>query len=149
MTQEQWLPGLVVVGTDGSETSVRAAQLAASLARHHEARLHVVTVVRPPEGWWGVVGSPPSAESMAAALSKAQRQVLDQTVESLDLDGLQWEVVEEIGDPAGRLVEYCREQGADVLVVGRRGAGILERVVVGSVADRVVHTSDCPVIVVP
>ena len=149
MSDDKWHPRVVVVGVDGSERSQHAAALAASLARHNKGRLVIATVVRPPEGWWGVVGSPPPAESMAGALAKAQREILDGTVEQLDLDGIEWETVEEIGDPAGALAEVCRVQEADVLVVGRRGAGLIERLVLGSVADRVVRYAPCPVMVVP
>ena len=149
MSEDKWHPRVVVVGVDGSERSQHAAALAADLARHNGARLIIATVVRPPEGWWGVVGSPPPAESMAGALSKAQREILDDTISRLDLSDLEWESVEEIGDPAGALAEACRVHEADVLVVGRRGAGLIERLVLGSVADRVVRYAPCPVMVVP
>ncbi len=144
-----WQPQVVVVGVDGSEASLHAAGLATDLARHNNAELYIVTVVRPPEGWWGVVGSPPPPDAMAAALTKAQREVLDTTVDSLDLEGMTWDTVEEIGDPAAALANVCRDRNADVLVVGRRGAGLIERLVLGSVADRVVRYAPCPVLVVP
>ncbi len=40
-------------------------------------------------------------------------------------------------------------QQADLLVIGRRGAGLMERVVLGSVADRIAHHATCPVLIVP
>lgn len=144
-----WPPRTVVVGVDGSDRSVRAAEVATEIVRQGEGRLVIVTVVRPPEGWWGVVGSPPPAETMAGALADAQRTVLDATAGALDLEGIEWETVEELGDPAASLLNVCDGFDADVLVVGRRGAGLLERMVLGSVADRVVRHSACPVIVVP
>lgn len=146
---EGWTPGVIVVGVDGSERSIDAAQVAADLARTTGSRLHLVTVVRPPEGWWGVVGSPPPAESMGNALARAQQEVLDTVVAQLDLTGVEYEAIEEIGDPAGALFEHCRLVDAGLLVVGRRGAGILERIVMGSVADRLAHYSPCPVMIVP
>ncbi|NQV05728.1 universal stress protein [bacterium] len=144
-----WHPAVVVVGIDGSERSLRAAQVAADLARVHSARLVIVTVVRPPEGWWGIVGSPPPAEALASSMSEAQKGILDVAMHGLDLDGLEWEATEEIGDPASALSDVCRDRDADVLVVGRRGAGVLERLVIGSVADRLTHYAPCPVMIVP
>ena len=144
-----WPPAVIVVGVDGSERSIAAASVAADVARSTGSKLHMVTVVRPPEGWWGVVGSPPPAESMGNALAKAQREVLDAAAAQIDLQGVEWEAVEEIGDPAGALFEHCRNEDAGLLVVGRRGAGILERLVMGSVADRLAHYSPCPVMIVP
>ncbi len=144
-----WSPRTIVVGVDGSEQSVRAAEVAASLARAHGARLLVATVVRPPEGWWGLVGSPPPADALGDALAKAQAEVLDDVVGGLDLDGIEHDTVEEIGDPAAALSNLCASENADVLVVGRRGAGLVERLVMGSVADRAVKLAPCPVLVVP
>jgi len=144
-----WSPQVVVVGVDGSEQSVRAASVAADLCRCHGARLHVVTVVRPPEGWWGIVGSPPPADALASSMSQAQQTILDSAIGGIDLGGLQWDASEEIGEPATALADVCREREADVLVVGRRGAGLMERLVIGSVADRLAHYAPCPVLIVP
>jgi nucleotide-binding universal stress UspA family protein len=144
-----WVLRVVVVGVDGSDQSTRAAAVAASLARNSGATLHIVTVVRPPEGWWGVVGSPPPAEAMSSAMSKAQRSILDATVAGLDLDGVDHESSQEIGDPASELVRYCEAVDAGLLVVGRRGAGMVERLILGSVADRLARDTPCPLVIVP
>ena len=146
---ERWDPQRIIVGVDGSDQSIDAAQVAASLARARGANLVIVTVVRPPEGWWGVVGSPPTAEALGDALSDAQRQVLDRTINAVDLDGIECNTVEEIGEPAQRLIEASERLDADLLVVGRRGAGFLRRMVVGSVASHVVNEAPCPVLIVP
>lgn len=144
-----WNPKTVVVGVDGSEQSSHAAQAAADLARKNDAYLYLVTVVRPPEGWWGIVGSPPPADVLTSSMSEAQQSILNVTVEGLDLEGVRWEATEEIGEPAAALADVCRDREADLLVVGRRGAGLVERLVMGSVADRVAHYSPCPVLIVP
>ena len=144
-----WSPKIVVVGIDGSEQSMRAAGAATALVRKNEARLMIVTVVRPPEGWWGIVGSPPTAEALGDSLSDAQRDVLDRTLRSVDLSNVSYETREEIGEPSSQLIDVCTRVDADILVVGRRGAGLLRRMVVGSVANHVVHEAPCPVLVVP
>jgi nucleotide-binding universal stress UspA family protein len=146
---EGWEPRLIVAGVDGSEQSNRAAGVAAALARIRGATLVIVTVVRPPEGWWGIVGSPPTAEALGDSLSDAQRDVLDATVAALDLEGVDYRTREEIGDAAVQLVAVCEELDADLLVVGRRGSGLLRRMVVGSVANHLIHESTSPVLVVP
>ena len=144
-----WDIKTVVVGVDGSDHALEAANLATSIARKWNARLLIATVVRPPEGWWGIGGAPPTPDAFAAAVVEGRRQVLDQAEKSLDLNDLNYDTVEEVGDPATRLAEVCRAENADLLVVGRRGAGIVERLIVGSVADRVAHTAPCPVLTVP
>ena len=144
-----WDPKIIVVGVDGSDHSIEAARAAAGLARARSAKLVVVTVVRPPEGWWGIVGSPPTAEALGDSLSDAQRDVLDRTLRSVDFSDVDYETQEEIGEPSARLIDVCTRVDADLLVVGRRGAGLLRRMVVGSVANHVVHEAPCPVLVVP
>lgn len=144
-----WNPNLIVVGIDGSEASQHAAKTAVEMARAADATVHLVTVVRPPEGWWGIVGSPPTPAALTEALEEAQRDILDKMVAELDLEGVRHETVEDMGDPGRVLVAYCEEQDADVLVVGRRGAGFIERLVIGSVANRVVNDAPCPVLVIP
>jgi nucleotide-binding universal stress UspA family protein len=144
-----WNPRTIVVGIDGSTQSRHAAAMAASLAKQSGATLQLMTVVRPPEGWWGIVGSPPTPSALSKTLTDAQREILDSVVEELDLEGVDYHTLEDIGDPARVLVEHCEEVDADLLIVGRRGAGLIERIVLGSVANRVAHDAPCPVVLVP
>lgn len=145
----EWQISTIVVGVDGSEGSSRAAARAAAMARHWNAKLLLTTVVRTPEGWWGIGGAPPSPEALSAALIEGQQKVLADMEAELDLEGVDYQTIEELGDPVSRLTAVCETNEADVLVVGRRGAGLAERVILGSVADRLCHLSPCPVLVVP
>jgi nucleotide-binding universal stress UspA family protein len=139
----------VVAGVDGSEGGERAAKVAADIARKWGARLLLVTVVRTPEGWWGIGGAPPTPEALSTALIEGQQQILDETEAMLDLEGVDYQTVEELGDPVNRLLAVCEDNDADLVVIGRRGAGLMERVVLGSVADRLCHLAPCPVLIVP
>ncbi|MFQ5967638.1 MAG: universal stress protein [Acidimicrobiia bacterium] len=139
---------LVVAAVDGSDASLHAARTAVAYARSNGARLHVLTVVRPTEGWWGIGGAGPAAEAMTHALESAQH-VLDETTAALETDDVDVETSIEIGEPAGTVADFCEKQGADLLVIGRRGAGLFERMTMGSTADRLAHTAPCPVLLVP
>jgi nucleotide-binding universal stress UspA family protein len=144
-----WKIETILVGVDGSEGSLRAAEHGVALARERDARLLLATVVRTPEGWWGIGGAPPTPEAMSAALVEGQQKVLKETQDHLDLTGIDYETVEEMGDPGTRLLEVAEERGADLIVIGRRGANLAERVILGSVADRVCHLAPIPVLVIP
>ena len=144
-----WQISTIVTGIDGSDGSKRAAEHAAAMARHWDAKLKIVTVVRTPEGWWGIGGAPPSPEALSEALVEGQQQILEEIEEFLDLEGVDYETVEELGDPVSRLIAVCEIEEADILVIGRRGAGLAERVILGSTADRLTHLASCPVLVVP
>lgn len=144
-----WQIETIVTGIDGSEGSRRAAEHAVAMARHWDASLKIVTVVRTPEGWWGIGGAPPSPEALSEALVEGQQQILREIEQQLDLEGVDYETVEELGDPVSRLIAVCEINEADILVIGRRGAGLAERVILGSTADRLTHLASCPVLVVP
>lgn len=145
----EWQVSTIVTGVDGSEGGNRAAEHAAAIARHWKARLLLVTVVRTPEGWWGIGGAPPSPEALSAALVEGQQKILAEVEEHLNLEGVDAVTVEELGDPVNRLIAVAESNEADMIVVGKRGAGLAERMLLGSVADRLCHLSPCPVLVVP
>lgn len=144
-----WQIETIVIGIDGSEGSKRAAERGVAIARHWGAKLKLVTVVRTPEGWWGIGGAPPSPESLSTALVEGQQQILREFESDLDLEGIDYETVEELGDPVSRLLAVAETSEADMVVIGRRGAGLAERVILGSTADRLTHLAPCPVLVVP
>jgi glycine betaine transporter len=52
------------------------------------------------------------------------------------------------GAPAVEIVRVARERQIDLIVVGSHGRGVLARAIVGSIADKVVRTAHCPVLVV-
>lgn len=144
-----WQISMIVVGVDGSEGSRRAAEHGVAIARHWGAHVKLVTVVRTPEGWWGIGGAPPSPESLSTALVEGQQEILKEFEEHLDLEGVDYETIGELGDPVSRLLAVCEDNEADMMVIGRRGAGIAERVILGSTADRLTHLATCPVLVIP
>lgn len=144
-----WKADHVLVAVDGSEASNNAARVAVALAEQRKAKVTIVTVVRPPEGWWGVGGAPPSPEAMSVAITRARSEVLDPLAEEFHGADCTVELVEEIGDPAGVVLRLVDELDVDVLVVGRRGSSLVERLMLGSVADRLAHEATCPVLIVP
>jgi nucleotide-binding universal stress UspA family protein len=50
--------------------------------------------------------------------------------------------------PAEAIVAYAKETGCDLIVMGTQGRGVVDRLGIGSVAARVVHTAPCPVLTV-
>lgn len=144
-----WEPKRIVAAVDGSPQSVAAAQKAVDIATLAGGSVTLVTVVRPPEGWWGLEGAPPSPQALAAAVAAGQRQVLDQVVDSIQVGSVEITTLEEIGDPVSSVISICVREEADLLVIGRRGAGLVERMMIGSVADRLAHHSPCPLLIVP
>jgi len=144
-----WPPRSILAATDGSEHAIRAVQAAADLAHAVGASLAVVHVTRLPEGWWGLVASPPPARAVADAMVDAGRHAVDRTLDAVDVHGLEVERIEELGVPDVQIVTLATDRPFDAIVLGVRGAGAMTRLIRGSTADRVSHESPCPVILVP
>jgi hypothetical protein len=53
------------------------------------------------------------------------------------------------GDAANEIARYAREHGVDLIVIGTHGRTGMSRALLGSVAERVIRTAPCPVLVVP
>ncbi|MEO3784346.1 universal stress protein [Actinocorallia sp. B10E7] len=133
----------IVVGVDGSEGSTAALDWAAVEAGRRNAPLLLVHGSRLLEP-----GSMLGDEALGR-LRQERLQLLEATRDGLleDLPGLSVELLLEADDPARVLVELSRE--ALLVVVGTRGAGGFERLLLGSVGLHVATHGHCPVVVVP
>jgi nucleotide-binding universal stress UspA family protein len=78
----------------------------------------------------------------------AQRHLDEWRDEAVKLGAPEVEVVKAVGEPAAEIVSYAREQAMDLLVLGSHGRTGLEHALMGSVAERVVRKSRCPVLTV-
>lgn len=126
------LPQVVVAGVDFSDVSAHAVRMAVPLLAPGGA-LHVVHAARP-----------------AAAPSDGSDRRLAAFVAGLDLPShLPVRTAWLEGAPAERLLAYAAEVEAGMLVVGRHGRGMLDRLFVGSVASRVLRGAERAVLVVP
>lgn len=134
-------PREIAVGYDGSPEAKAALERAEGLAKRSNAKLELLTVVRPPAVAPVMVPgayspeTPPKPDAVIREGIAAVDRAL--AVEPKRFDG----------DPARELIQAC-EEGVDLLVLGSRGYGPLTRVLLGSVSRKVVGDAPCPVLVV-
>jgi nucleotide-binding universal stress UspA family protein len=137
-------PTLILVGVDGSRTSLRAAAYAAGLARRQHCRLLAVFVTRL-SGNIGV--APGAAAAMQEAAAQAAGDIERQLRAGAAEVGMELEFRAVIGDPWTELNRAATESRADAVVVGAsEHAG---HRIVGSLATRLVRSGKWPVTVVP
>lgn len=132
----------IVVGVDGSDSSVQALRLAARLAPALDARIHAVACWDFPQIYAGYV--PPDFDAFEAAAAKTLAEALGKAFGPDAPVNISQELLR--GPAPAKLVEA----GADaaMLVVGRRGHGGVRGMHLGSVSSACVSHAACPVLVV-
>ncbi len=140
----------IIVATDGSEGAERAVAIAADLVKSINGKLLIVTVsednlsaaelglldrLRVPEG---------------DALEEISQRILTKaTAIARDHGAVNVETMGGAGDPAKVLIDIVNDRHADAIVVGRRGHGQLEGLLLGSVSQKLSCLAPCAVIVIP
>lgn len=139
----------IVVGTDGSAGAERALRAAAGLAVEGGA-VHVVTASHPL----------PAAElrAISAELPDEFRSLLHGRVRTDSVLIAARQILEGEGvtasyhavdtNPTDALVDLAEKLDADLIVVGSRGAGAVDRLLHGSVSTEIIHRAPCAVLVV-
>src|ERR1700712_1571242 len=112
-------PSTLVVGVDGTPTSLRAAAYAAGLARRQHTRLVIVYARKQPAAFISIADH---AGLAAKEAMDAQDEVEKQLRDALRTQASQWEIdahlVVRYGDPLTVLLEVAGEVRADAVIVG-------------------------------
>lgn len=132
----------VMVCHDGSEKSQAALERTVELFKEQKPEILLVTVVEEPldatshdevsfESW---------RKSRGESLNSAARWVVNH--------GLNVDAILAVGDPRKMLIEAAENKNPDILVVARKGVGLLKGIVLGSVSTFLVRNAECPVLVI-
>lgn len=138
----------ILVGTDFSQPSKHAVAYAFALACQTKAELYVVHCFELPS--YGALEGAyiPSAAALAELNAQHDAALAAEVLAYRDREvAVHTRLL--IGRPTTVLQEQGKELGASLLVVGSHGRSGLARVLMGSVAERLVRESSLPVIVVP
>ncbi|GAB3019571.1 universal stress protein [Natronobiforma cellulositropha] len=136
----------VTIATDGSEAATAAVTAGVSLAREHDAAVHLLSVADvPPED----LESNGPDDTRIGRLESGAREAIERAEEFASEAGLE-AVTSEVrfGEAAEEIRAGAAESEADLLVVGTSGRGGLSRMVLGSVAEDVLRTAEIPVLTV-
>ena len=140
---EYWPPEHILVGADGSEHSLRAAEAAAALAVATGARLTVATVIAQT---WMDAASPVEARQAAEARTAGTDMVQKLAAELGAAYGITVQTVVLVGDPSVALIAAVAP-GPAVIAVGSRGFGPIKRLAMGSASTEVLHGAHCSVLI--
>lgn len=133
----------ILLGFDGSDASSKAFDMAVAMTQHYRAPLHVLVVAE-------TLGIGDEAES--AAVVEHSRHYHDALLRDLrdriDRSGIQAHLEMPVGHPAQKILEHAERLQIDLIVLGHRGHGALDRWRLGSVTHRVISYAECAVLVV-
>lgn len=135
----------LMVGVDGSAQASKAFEHALTLAQWSGAELHAVAVIHGPDI---EMAESPEREQLVERARARLQEVLDSlksTAAEVDIK-LETHLLE--GHPVEQLLELAWQKSVDHLVLGHRSKGLFERLLMGSVAKRVVDFARCTVTVV-
>ena len=132
----------ILVAYDGSDAAKRAFDLGLDLAQKYGAALRVLAVVKPPE-FGDEVETEVIIENSRGHYQRELRPLRDHTTKL----GFSVDYAIEVGHPAERIVIDAETWGADLIVGGHRGHGLMGRWLLGSVAKQVMHHATCAVLV--
>jgi nucleotide-binding universal stress UspA family protein len=140
----------ILIPSDFSPHSAAALSLAANLANTFDAELHLLHVIEEllpavPLDPTGLYGLPPDYDERVKAAVAGELAKVTKTVQT------KVPLVSKVhtGSPLVEIVRYARKSSIDVIVMGTHGRTGLAHVVMGSVAESVLRSAPCPVMVVP
>ena len=145
--------GTIVVATDGSPSSLEGGRHAIALAKMSSARLRVINVIdasvaiQPYTNPGIAIPFDPSV--ILKGYQEAGERIIAEIVQlgkNAGIKDVSGDVV--IGSPRQTIVDWSKEQGADMIVVGSHGSSRLTYLLIGSVAEHLVRHAHCPVLVV-
>jgi nucleotide-binding universal stress UspA family protein len=134
----------ILLPTDGSTGMEKVIDHAASLAAEHDAILHALYVVDTAS----LMDIPMEAsmDGISQALEREGESALEQVKSRTDDASVETDLIE--GSPAREITGYAAENPCDLVVMGTHGRSGMNRLLLGSVAERVVRSAPVPVLTV-
>jgi nucleotide-binding universal stress UspA family protein len=136
----------ILIPTDGSEPSLRAAEYGIGIARMVGAQIIAVFVVD--NVVLDQIAKIDNRETAERELKEDGKSYVNYVVGLAAKAGINASSLIAEGRPFERIVHVAKDLNVDLIVMGTYGRRGAERILIGSVAERVIEYSSCPVLVV-
>jgi len=142
----------IVVAVDFSNATPGVLAMATDLAKSFGARLRLFHVVEPEPSYTAYGFTPDEFPALHAYQDEAKRRAVAKLEELLAtvqpvLPDATSQIAE--GSPLHSLLDYVKESGADFVVLGSHGHGVIVSLLLGSVAEGMVRKATVPTLIVP
>lgn len=138
----------ILCPTDFSDFSERAYDYGLSLARHYNAELYLLHVVRPVIIGYPEYAIPDSVNEFYGELREHAEEQLREFAKVHAEGGVQAKVAVEEGVVTESILDFARDNSVDMIVIGTHGRRGFQRLTLGSVTERVLRRAGCPVLAV-
>lgn len=142
----------ILVPIDGSPASENAAEKAIELAKKYNSEVIFLSVVDTRFTYTydigGIISIPMNKPNYTEELMSLQSKILDFYSTKFSSTGILIRKVVLSGEPHEEIISYANKKKVDLIVMGRRGFSKVKRFFVGSITQRVLADSPCPVLVV-
>lgn len=140
----------ILVAIDGSDTSMKAADVAINTAKKHGAKLYVVTSMDPYPEHLHMSGFKQYYDYARKKEKEEAEQWFEQISKKSKENGIDVhaELVGASPSIVGAIINYAEKENVDLIIVGTRGRTGFKKILLGSVASGIVTYATCPVMVV-
>lgn len=139
----------ILVPTDFSEQAENALKLAAQFARKHEAEVYALHIIELPPDMTNPVGDTRSSDLPEALyFMKLAKKRFTELLSKPYLRDVKVHDTVEFNQPFEGIMETGKKHGCDLIIMGSQGATGLKEMFVGSNTEKVVRSSDIPVLVI-
>lgn len=135
----------ILIPTDGSEASKEAADHAIELAKSFDATVHALYVIETKAHYILSVGL---GDEQMSEYRDYGEDVVENVVNAASSQGLDGIGVVKAGGVADEIVDYADDNDIDCIVMGATGRSAVDKYLIGSTAEKVVRTSDVPVLTI-
>ncbi len=136
----------VLIPVDGSSYSLAAIRLAGKLARIHNSQVTIVHVIDEQVIQQLCRFRKEECESIRKNMEEEAKGLVSDMKRELSATGIQANTVVLKGIPYEQILDVAENQGVDLIVMGKLGKRGVKRILIGSVAERVIEFSKCPVL---
>ncbi|MHA7102033.1 nucleotide-binding universal stress UspA family protein [Roseivirga pacifica] len=143
----------ILVPTDFSTQADNALDMALQVAKINGSKILLINVIEGMRSFsFNTMGELEDSTGEEAYLVKKlvdqTKSNLDDALSNLDTDGVEIEAMVEIGSPYESIAHVITNHDADLVVMGTKGSGGVEEVLIGSNTEKVVRYAKCPVITI-
>ncbi len=136
----------VLIPVDGSSYSLAAIRLAGKLARIHNSEVTIVHVIDEQVVQQLCRLRNGECDSVRKNMEEEAKGLVSDMKRELIAAGVKANTVVLKGAPYEQILDLAEKQGVDLIVMGKLGRRGVKRILIGSVAERVIEFSKCPVL---